>query len=260
MQEYLVCSLYGPLCSWGDIAVGEVRPSTMHPAKSAVLGLLAAALGLKRPDTAPEETERTALEAAHRAMAHGYGYAVRVDAPGTPLVDYHTIQVPPSGSGRNRRHFATRRDELTTLPRSDLATILSRREYRVDAYYTLALWPRAAVPYPLTVLAARLQEPTFPLYLGRKSCPLALPLAPRVVMADSIIAAMAQAQGRDDFLQPLLSPATRPALYWDEDGEAGIPMEHTFTRRDAVHSRHRWQFMPRSERHGVLPPQEASDV
>src|SRR6266699_2816470 len=81
-QEYLVFRLYGPMCSWGDIAVGEVRPSTMHPSKSAILGLVAAALGLKRPDTVRDENERTTLEVAHSTLAHGYGFAVRVDAPG----------------------------------------------------------------------------------------------------------------------------------------------------------------------------------
>ena len=52
IRDYLVFRLYGPMCSWGDIAVGEVRPSTVHPSKSAILGLIAAALGVKRPDTA----------------------------------------------------------------------------------------------------------------------------------------------------------------------------------------------------------------
>ena len=69
IRDYLVFRLYGPMCSWGDIAVGEVRPSTVHPAKSAILGLIAAALGIKRPDTARDDTERLALEAIHNALA-----------------------------------------------------------------------------------------------------------------------------------------------------------------------------------------------
>jgi CRISPR system Cascade subunit CasD len=261
-QEYLVFRLYGPMCSWGDIAVGEVRPSTMHPSKSAILGLVAAALGLKRPDTARDDIERTALEMAHSALAHGYGFAVRVDAPGIPLVDYHTAQVPSSGTGRNRRQFATRRDELTIVPRPDLNTILSRRDYRVDALYTIALWGRPGAPHPLAELAVRLHEPAFALYLGRKSCPLALPLAAQVVTADNIQHAMHNAQLPlpENFARQLALQNAIPALYWDEDGDAGLPVQHTFTRRDAVYSRRRWQFMPRSEHHSVLRAQESNDV
>src|SRR5207248_2871156 len=117
-----------------------------------------------------------------------------VDAPGVPLVDYHTTQVPSTGTGRNRRQFATRRDELTAVPRPELNTILSRRDYRVDALYTIVLWARSVAPHLLAELAARLHQPTFALYLGRKSCPLALPLAAQVVTADNIRHAMANAQ------------------------------------------------------------------
>jgi CRISPR system Cascade subunit CasD len=261
-QDYLIFRLYGPMCSWGYIAVGEVRPSTVHPSKSAILGLIAAAMGIKRPDTVSDGQDRLALEEAHRALAQGFGFAVRVDAPGRPLVDYHTAQVPSSGTGRNRRQFATRRDELLAVPRADLNTILSRRDYRVDALYTVALWARPAAPHALTELAVRLQEPVFALYLGRKSCPPALPLAAQVVTADSILDAMANAALPlpDDFARRLVTPNGVPALYWDADGESGLPVEHTFTRRDTVQSRRRWQFQSRSEHHAALPAQEATDV
>src|SRR5256885_4103212 len=78
IRDYLVFRLYGPMCSWGDIAVGEVRPSTVPPSKSAILGLIAAALGTKRPNMAHDDAERSALEATHSALAQGYGFAVRV--------------------------------------------------------------------------------------------------------------------------------------------------------------------------------------
>jgi CRISPR system Cascade subunit CasD len=250
------------MCSWGDIAVGEVRPSTVHPSKSAILGMLAAALGIKRPDTTDDETERTALEAAHSALAQGYGFAVRVDAPGVTLVDYHTAQVPSSGTGRNRRQFATRRDELLTVPRDELNTVLSRRDYRVDALYTVALWGRPGAPYSLAELAARLHEPTFVLYLGRKSCPLALPLAAQIVTADNILHAVENAAlpVPESVVRQLALQNAVPALYWDADGDAGLPTQHTFMRRDTVYSRRRWQFQPRPEHHAALPSQESTNV
>ncbi|MDD5036069.1 MAG: type I-E CRISPR-associated protein Cas5/CasD, partial [Methylococcaceae bacterium] len=98
MPEFLVFRLYGPLASWGDIAVGEQRPTTPHPSKSAILGLVAAALGIRR-----DENKR------HQDLAAGYGYAVRVDAPGVLLRDYHTTQIPDSTKFLKYSH--SRRDE-----------------------------------------------------------------------------------------------------------------------------------------------------
>lgn len=155
MRDYLVFQLYGPLLSWGDIAVGETRPSALTPSKSAVLGLVAAALGIKRPDTVADETERMACEKRHAELAQGYGLGIFVQVLGSPLSDYHTAQVPSSGAGRNRKVFPTRRDELTWLPRAELNTILSRREYRQDAYAACALWRReSAVDAPSLEVSA----------------------------------------------------------------------------------------------------------
>ena len=50
MKDYLLFRLHGALASWGDIAVGDIRPSYRYPSKSAVIGLLAAALGVERDE------------------------------------------------------------------------------------------------------------------------------------------------------------------------------------------------------------------
>jgi CRISPR system Cascade subunit CasD len=36
-MEYLLFRLYGPMASWGEIAVGEMRHSEVKPSKSALL-------------------------------------------------------------------------------------------------------------------------------------------------------------------------------------------------------------------------------
>ena len=69
--------------------------------------------------------------------------AVRTDASGATLSDYHTAQVPESRRGA--RH-ATRRSELDVKP---LQTILSRRDYRTDALFTIAIWARPDAPFGL---------------------------------------------------------------------------------------------------------------
>lgn len=273
MRDYLSFQLYGPLSAWGDIAVGETRPSTLTPSKSAVLGLLAAALGLRRPDTTQDATLGQQWEAQHLALANGYGMAVKLTQPGLPLTDYHTAQVPSSGSGRNKKVFATRRDELTWLPRHELNTILSRRDYRQDAFAAVALWARDDAPHTLAELRDALLAPAFTLYLGRKSCPLALPLMPAIASAESIetaladlsFAATAKQIWADDSqtLERMVGneqvagkmAEDSPRLFWDADAETGIaPDQQThFTRRDQPASRRRWQFSVREERQAHWP-------
>ena len=234
MPEFLLFRLCGPLAAWGEIAVGERRGSYDRPGKSAVLGLVAAALGIERSD-----------EAAHRALHEGYGYAVRVDAVGTPLRDYHTTQVPPA---RRNRSFRTRREELAAGP---LNTILSSRDYYADAVHVCGLWPLESAPYPLGALKSALQRPRFALYLGRKSCPLGLPLAPAVVTADGLATALAAYPPVPPALWPFrrLIRGNRARLYFDP-GPPGDPppsVVHHVSRRDGLASRRRWQFADRVE-------------
>lgn len=60
MKDYLVFRLYGPLVSWGNIAVGEYRPSDSFPTKSALIGLLSASFGFDRSE---DEKFRNSLKA-----------------------------------------------------------------------------------------------------------------------------------------------------------------------------------------------------
>jgi CRISPR system Cascade subunit CasD len=125
MGYHLVFLLHAPLGAMGGVAVGERRAGFDRPGKSAIAGLVAAGLGLDRSD-----------EAAHLALAHGYGLGLGEIVPGRLLYDYHTAQTPPQ---HQNRRFATRREELAV---DGLGTILSVREYRTDPAYLVVLWPR----------------------------------------------------------------------------------------------------------------------
>jgi CRISPR system Cascade subunit CasD len=242
MRRFLVFRLYGPLAAWGDIAVGEQRPTTPHPSKSAILGLLAAALGIRRHE-----------DDQHQSLADGYGYAVRVDAGGVLLRDYHTTQIPESTS--RLRHLRTRRDE--TQDRGNLYTVLSTRDYRCDGLYTVCLWQRGdAAPSPES-LAEALRRPRLPLYLGRKSCPLALPLLAKCITAETFEAAFESydaeySDAQKQFLQDRLSPlkATSPDYYWEDNAPTNKMPLHTTPRQDVPLSRRRWQFGKRNEHYG----------
>lgn len=51
MSQYLIFQLHGPMASWGVDAPGEVRHTHELPSRSALLGLLAAGVGIRRDDT-----------------------------------------------------------------------------------------------------------------------------------------------------------------------------------------------------------------
>jgi len=237
MTSYLIMQLYGPLAAWGEQAVGGVRRSAAHPSKSAVLGLCAAAQGIRRED-----------DAAHDALAQQLKFGVKVLAPGLLMTDYHTVQAPPRN--KKSKHLYTRRDELRE---PKLGTLLSSREYRQDALALAALWQQDGGSEMMDAIAAALVTPVFHLYLGRKSCPLSAPLNPRVIQAPSLIMAF------EIYPAPLLEEGQplserlserRTTLYWepcDKNGMADQSHDMSVVRYDQPLSRTRWQFTSRKE-------------
>jgi CRISPR system Cascade subunit CasD len=235
MPEFLTFALYAPIASFGAPAVGERRGSFDRPARSAILGLIGACLGLDR-----------AGDAAQAALTQGYGLAVRAEAPGVLLADYHTAQMPPARRGRR---FATRAAELAV---EDLSTVLSRRDYRSDAWHLAALWALEGAHWPLSALAEAMARPAFTPSLGRKSCPLGLPLAPAIGNADTPVAALAvrAETGPERLWRDTLGIAAAGAAIVAMDANdwsAGLATLRTERRRDAPLSRRRWQFALRDE-------------
>ncbi len=241
MKDYLLFQLYAPLQSWGDVAVGEVRSDARTPTKSAVLGLLAAALGVRREE-----------EEMHARMAEAYGIAVRQDAAGIPLRDFHTVQ---TASARKGRTYRCRADLLGGMLEFDenLHTIVTYRDYTADASFSACLWIIADdPPFPLSAMADALKEPRFSPYLGRKSCPPALPFAPQLVEAESVQVAFAGFP-MDGQVAEALSADSKQAveLSWDISAEAGVPENRTESSRDVPISRRRWQFAVRAKAVGT---------
>lgn len=231
MNEYLLFRLYGPLASWGETAVGEARPTAAWPGRSAIIGLLAAALGIRRDQHTPQQE-----------LAEAMGVAICVESLGELLRDYHTVQVPPERRGVVYR---TRRDELSG---EAINTLLSQRDYRTDALYTVALWRKATdSPLTLSALVEALHRPRFNLYLGRKACPPALPLAAHIVPASNLREAFNKADfPHEPLLEPLEASEER-VFVWDESAQPGMEALHVKPRRDEPTSRKRWQFRERDE-------------
>lgn len=205
-MDYLLLTLRAPLQSWGTHAArDELRPSADHPCRSALGGLVAAALGIRR-----EQPE--ALLKLHQALR----LAVRCDQPGARLTDFHTAQAP---SATGKRVFRTRRDELVAqLNRNETPnTMLSRREYLMNAAFTACIWLDGEAGHSLDEIQDALQRPHLPLYLGRKSCPLGFPFLPRRIQAENVPTAL---RLYDDFLAQLGSDIEHP--YYERQADVRI--------------------------------------
>lgn len=250
-MDYLLFRLYGPLASWGDIAIGESRHSFHGPTKSAVMGLVAAALGVRRE----EETQ-------HLRLNREYQMASALRSRGQLLRDYHTVQAPDSVG---KFTYRSRRDELV-VGKDRLGTVLSGREYRSDALAWVALRAEEGAPYTLEQISDALREPVFTLYLGRKSCPLAAPLDPQIIPAEGFFQAFEQYQPRG--LSPMSEGRLRDVekdylcgnqaveYCWEgalEDfaSEDALVKSQllSLTQHDRLHSRKRWQYAPRQIHH-----------
>jgi CRISPR system Cascade subunit CasD len=237
MREYLTFQLYGPLAAWGEQAVGQERDASPQPSRSAVLGLIAAALGLRRD----QEYEQGQL-------AQSLGLGILLCSHGLGMRDFHTAQRAKSIA--RVRHLHTRRDELA---HDNIDTVISYRAYRQDSAAVAALWLlNDESEYGLDAIAEAMKRPAFSLYLGRKSCPLAIPLAPRVVTEVDLRSAL---DSRQQSLQSeeLLSKALlklfagQSGYYWDFTDEAGMQSTYQQRRYDQPLSRVRWQFAERQE-------------
>lgn len=234
MQKYLLFRLYAPMCSWGDIAVGEVRLSFLHPTKSAILGLIAAALGIKRDE-----------EQKLNELTESFGFAVLVKNMGKQLLDYHTAQVP--GQTKKSGNYKTRRDEILSVQHYELNTILSTRAYYTDSVYIIALWKKNEFSFSLAEAGKALEEPKFTVYLGRKSCPPSLPFEPQIIESENLVAAFENCKFTDFLNQDSLTLNAVQMLYWEKTEHPGIESEQEFARRDSPISRKNWLFEERKE-------------
>ncbi|MCH5277634.1 MAG: type I-E CRISPR-associated protein Cas5/CasD [Desulfovibrionaceae bacterium] len=208
----LALRLEGPLQSWGTTSQFNQRGTGLLPSRSAVMGLICAALGLPRGS----EKERDWL--ARCAGLHMK--AVAVPRP-----------VREAAPGRNRaaddRKLSNRRRELAVRRLEDYHTVLDTpkagggskdchitiRQYLLDAAFCVFLSGERPV---LERAAAALQDPVWGLWLGRKCC---IPSAP-------VFAGFFDTE--DEALRQCL-PRPLSELVWEEDapsfhaGEDSVP-------------------------------------
>lgn len=230
MAEFVIFTLAAPMGAFADLAGHERRHSGTWPARSAVLGLVGAALGVRRDETARQQSLwrwRTAVSVLSRGVAYR---------------DYHTVQTVPTA--RIKRP-ATRREALKALESKD-NPVITWRDYRSDCAFGVALWGGEDSEEVRNALI----RPHFTLYLGRKSCPLSAPTAPKVLQAANPVEALALID-LPPFLGNRLDPR-RPLMVVSEEPLDGGREE---IRWDEPLDRTAWHFGPR--RVYVARPREA---
>ena len=131
MNATLLLRLAAPLQSWGHDSKFERRTTGREPTKSGVVGMIAAALGRGRNH---DISDLARLK-----------FGVRIDQPGQMLRDFHTAE-----------HTQGKPPYVT------------QRYYLMDAVFVAGLEGDAEF---LKSVAAALNAPVFPLFLGRRSCP-----------------------------------------------------------------------------------------
>ncbi len=260
MASYLLFTLRGPMQSWGGASsVGEKRLSAQHPSHSAVVGLLAAALGIRR-----EHSE--ALDALHGSLR----VAVCQNKVGGIMTDYHTVQ---SAKNMNKRFFYTRREEVKTKidKFESLETTLSSRIYLTDAVFTVCVWQAeegGEHTFTLEDVCQALMKPRLTLYLGRKSCPISRPLIPMLEDASHIAEAFQRYSKRySEIMHEPLSTSTKDMWpvwpiwpiwpIWTDAGH-GMDMDTNIVCqvKDRVLCSARRQYGMRNEYYSTLSPKD----
>ncbi len=155
----LALLLDGPMQSWGHSSRFERRTTALHPTRSAVMGIIAAALGIDKHG--PEEAAQLAPFSALRATVITLPRRSRRegDLPMQRLEDYHTVTGIRRASGKVDAD----------------ATVQTYRHYLLDARFGVLLEGSAAL---LNEIAAALRNPKWGVWLGRKCC---LPASPLLV-------------------------------------------------------------------------------
>ncbi|MUG78686.1 type I-E CRISPR-associated protein Cas5/CasD [Bombella sp. ESL0380] len=223
-SPYLVFSLSASLGSMGELAGHERRGSLLWPGHSALIGLMGAALGIRR------DGDFSGLDSLKIDVA--------VFDSGTALRDFHTIQSVPAAAVKKPNS----RPEAIRKAGGRLTTSITLRDYRAGVFYGVAVQGGG-----LEEIAAALRKPHFTLYLGRKSCPLSSPLNPQVVQADTVEEALGQV--KVPFWLSRHVDLSEKVMVVGEQG----------SQRDYVHDvpldRQRWHFAARDVgiRHVELP-------
>jgi CRISPR system Cascade subunit CasD len=200
MARHLLIRLQAPLIAFGGETIDNYGVIRDFPALSMVTGLLANALGWDRGD-----------DTLHNHLQERMVMGARLEANGERLVDFQTAQLQANDKGWTTRGVA---EERAGGAGSYSGPHLRYRHYHADMNVLVALRLKPAEEAPtLDDLAAALDKPSRPLFVGRKNCLPTDRLMAGWVEAENMLSALQLAE-------PVLSHNVR--AQWP-DGEGRLP-------------------------------------
>jgi CRISPR system Cascade subunit CasD len=200
MARHLLLRLQAPLIAFGGETIDNYGVILDFPALSMITGLMGNALGWDRGD-----------DVRHNRLQARMVMGARLDADGERLVDFQTAQLQANDKGWTTRGVA---EERAGGAGSYAGPHLRYRHYHADMNVLVALRLQPAEDTPtLADLAAAIDKPARPLFVGRKNCLPTSRLMAGWVEADNILQALQLAE-------PILSYNTR--AQWP-DGEGRLP-------------------------------------
>ncbi|MDO4466875.1 MAG: type I-E CRISPR-associated protein Cas5/CasD [Bacillota bacterium] len=150
----LLLRLAAPMQAWGDESKYDIRGTRKEPTKSGVIGLIAAAMGYKR-----DSEEIVVLDEKLRM-------GIRVDQQGRIEKDFHIARAP-----KYDKNGFVQYEEDGSIKLGD--SYVTYRYYLCDAVFLVGLESDDASL--LQEVKEALTHPVYPLFLGRRSCPITQP-------------------------------------------------------------------------------------
>jgi CRISPR system Cascade subunit CasD len=160
--------LDSPLQSWGVNSRFRRRGTNLHPSKSAILGLIAAALGIDKHS--PREARHLQDLRLLRLTTCRVPRDANTRSPGPvrKLFDFHTV-----GGGYDVESESGRQSVPRKAAGGPFGTVVTQREYLVGVVFVAILEGKQAI---LESVATALRNPVWGVWLGRKCCLPATPI------------------------------------------------------------------------------------
>lgn len=136
-MKTILLKLAGPLQSWGTSSHFEYRRTDNYPSKSAIIGMILAAMGIRRGISEDLIAELNEVD-----------FALRIDQEEDVLEDYHIVQ--------NRL--------------KDASFYVTERYYLEDAVFLVAIGSENKAI--IEEIENALKYPYFQPFMGRRSCPV----------------------------------------------------------------------------------------
>ena len=201
-HHWLHLRLAGPLVSFGGVAIDQVGPTRDFPSASMLTGLVANALGLRREDAT-----------AHQELQDRLVFGAVIKTEGVLLTDVQNAELEKSDSGWTTWGTPEKRDGGVDTYRFPHRR---RRDFLADHDCRVVLRLTGEGRLSTDDLAAALECPARPLFIGRKPC---LPVAP------VLVGRVEGRQARDALMALARTLGFTGRAIWPDDGE----------RRDHTH-------------------------